>query len=72
MYIVIEIQKSNDSTVAIVPPASYADINQAESALHAALSAAAVSSVPVHSAIMIDDTGVWMKGETYYHGSVEA
>lgn len=67
MYIVIEIQKTNDSTVAIVPPASYADINQAESALHAALSAAAVSNVPVHSAIMIDDTGVWMKGETYRH-----
>ena len=72
VYIIIEIQKSNNGTVAIVPPASYTDLNKAEQAYHTALSAAAVSSVSVHSVVMLSDTGEWMKGETYYHGSIEA
>ena len=70
-YIIIEIQKSNNGTVAIVPPSSYTELNKAEQAYHAALSAAAVSSVNVHSVVMLSDTGDRIKGETYYHGSIE-
>lgn len=69
VYIIIEIQKSNEGTVAIVPPASYTDKDIAEQAYHTALAAAAVSSVNVHSVVMLDDTGARLKGETYYHGA---
>ena len=69
VYIIIEIQKSNAGTVAIVPPASYTDKGIAEQAYHTALAAAAVSSVNVHSVVMLDDTGARLKGETYYHGA---
>ena len=69
MYIIIEIQKSNEGSVAIVPPASYADLKLAEQAYHTALAYAAVSSVDVHSVVMLSDTGDRIKGETYYHAS---
>lgn len=72
MYIIIEIQKSNNGTVAIVPPSSFSDQNVAEQAYHQALAAAAVSKVNVHSVVMLSDSGERIKGETYYHGSVEA
>lgn len=71
VYIIIEIQKSNNGTVAIVPPASYTDQQIAEQAYHAALAAAAVSQVDVHSVVMLNDTGARIKGETYYHGHAE-
>lgn len=71
VYIIIEIQKSNNGTVAIVPPASYNDQRLAEQAYHTALSYAAVSQVDVHSVVMLDDTGARIKGETYYHGTEE-
>lgn len=69
-YIIIEIQKSNTGTVAIVPPASYTDQQIAEQAYHTALAAAAVSDVNVHSVIMLKDDGTLVKKETYYHGDV--
>ena len=68
VYIIIEIQKSNNGTVAIVPPASYTDERLAEQAYHTALSYAAVSQVDVHSVVMLNDVGERLKGETYYHG----
>ena len=67
-YIVVEIQASNNGTVAIVPPTSYSNRNIAEQAYHTALSAAAVSSVDIHSVAMLSETGERIKGETYYHG----
>lgn len=69
VYIIIEIQKSNNGTAAIVPPASYTDQAQAEQAYHTALAAAAVSQVDVHSVAMLNDIGMRVKGETYYHGT---
>ena len=70
VYIIIEIQKSNNGTVAIVPPVSYTNQAQAEQAYHTALAYAAVSNIDVHSVIMLSDTGDRIKGETYYHGPV--
>lgn len=71
MYFIIEIQKSNNGTATIVPPASYTDQRLAEQAYHTALSYAAVSQINVHSVVMLDDTGARIKGETYYHGAEE-
>lgn len=64
MYIVIEIQTSN--TVATLVN-SYEDRNQAESKYHQILTAAALSSVPKHSAVLMNDEGRTIKSETYIH-----
>ena len=64
MYIVVEIQTSN--TVATLVN-SYEDRNQAESKYHQILTAAALSSVPKHSAVLMNDVGQTIKNETYIH-----
>lgn len=68
--IILEIQHSNDGTNATLVN-SYTDQATAEQKYHQVLAAAAVSAVDVHSAVMLDDTGNRIKGETYYHGSLE-
>lgn len=68
MYIVIEIQTSN--TVATLVN-SYEDRNQAESKYHQILTAAALSSVPKHSAVLMNDEGQTIKDETYIHEVTE-
>lgn len=64
MYIVMEIQTS-DKVATIVN--SYEDRNTAEQKYHQILSAAAVSQVPKHGAVMLTDEGVRLKGECYIH-----
>ena len=68
MYIVIEIQTSN--TVATLV-SSYEDRNQAESKYHQILTAAALSNVPKHSAVLMNDEGRTIKSETYIHEVTE-
>lgn len=68
--IIIEIQHSNDGTNSTLVN-SYTDQSVAEQKYHTILAAAAVSAVNVHSAVMLDDTGNRIKGETYYHGGLE-
>ena len=68
MYIVIEIQTS--TTVATLVN-SYEDRNQAESKYHQILTAAALSSVPKHSAVLMNDVGQTIKNETYIHEVTE-
>lgn len=70
MYIVIEIQKSNDGTVAPILT-THPTRDEAEQKYHTVLAYAAVSEVNVHSATMLDDTGALIRNETYYHGSTE-
>lgn len=70
MYLIIEIQKSNDGTLAHLESV-HATMGESEQRYHTILAAAAVSNVDVHSAVMLDDMGNRIKGETYYHGGVE-
>lgn len=70
MYLVIEIQKSNDGNLSHLESV-HATLPEAEQKYHTVLSFAAVSNVDVHSAVMLDDTGTRIKGETYYHGQEE-
>ena len=65
-YIIIELQKTG-SSVAVVPPKTFSDKSTAEQAYHTALAAAAVSSVEVHSVVMLRDNGVTVKSERYVH-----
>lgn len=68
MYLVIELQTINDETVANIVT-DYTDKNVAESKYHDILRAAAVSALPWHSAVIIDEQGRTVKGpEAYKHG----
>lgn len=71
MYLVIEIQKMNNGQISHLVT-THKERSEADQKYHAVLSAAAVSNVDVHSAVMLDDTGERIKGESYYHGHAEA
>ena len=66
MFVVIELQKMSETQIANIVTA-YESRNEAEQKYHQILSAAAVSSVPVHSATMLEDTGYLIKNECYEH-----
>jgi len=68
MYIVVEIQTSITVSTLVN---SYEDRNQAESKYHQILTAAALSSVPKHSAVLMNDEGQTIKSETYIHEVTE-
>ena len=67
MYIVVEVQTDAEGHVSIPPVASYETINEAEGAFHSVLAAAAVSSVPIHSAIVINEKAELIRSEHYEH-----
>ena len=46
---------------------TYDTINAAEAKYHSVLAAAAVSSVEVHSAVLLNDSGFCVKHESYTH-----
>lgn len=66
MYIVFEIQKNQNGSIGTLVN-SYEDRNTAEQKYHMILSAAAVSSLPVHTAVMLMEDGYLIKKETYRH-----
>ena len=68
--IILEIQHGNNKSTSCLVDA-FTDDARAEQKYHTVLAAAAVSTVNVHSAVMLDDTGNRIKGETYYHGTLE-
>ena len=67
MYIIQEIQ-TNGLQTDLVPAVRYGNRNQAESAYHQALTAAAISSVEVHTVMMYDEHGNVIRKEYYEHG----
>ena len=69
MFFIMEIQKTDDTHVAHLM--HVADTRQeADSKYHMVLGAAAISSVPVHSAIILTDEGVPIRHESYIHEEV--
>lgn len=64
-YIVIELQTQNDIVSNIVT--SYDSKERAESAYYAVLSTAAISSVPVHAAVLITEEGYPLMSGHYKH-----
>lgn len=65
MFIVIEIQKTKEATSAV--STAYDDVNIANQAYHTALSYAAVSTIPVHTVLMVNAHGDLLKVESYSH-----
>ena len=66
MLILLEIQTENGST-ALLPALTYTDRNEAESAYHSKLASAAISSVDVHTVILLDEHGNTVRREFYEH-----
>ena len=64
-YVVVELQDNGSSDANIVT--AYDSVNQAEQNYHQVLSAAAVSQVPFHSAVMLNSEGMYIKSEAYDH-----
>ena len=66
MYRVIELQTTG-TTTAMVDGGDFADRNEAESKLHQIAMYAAISSVPVHTVLVINAEGEKIKKEVYKH-----
>lgn len=64
MFIVSELQTGETTAVLNFV---FADRLQAEQKFHEVLAYAAVSQLPVHSAIMMTEEGVLIKRESYHH-----
>ena len=65
-FIVVEIQKMADGTVGNLVTA-YDTKAEAESHYHLVLSSAAISNLPAHSAVLLDETAFVYKRECYKH-----
>ena len=65
LYIVIEIQSIGNSCTTLTW--SFNNQDQAMAKFFSVLAAAAVSSVPIHSAVIITDRGDMVRSEHFYH-----
>ena len=65
-YIVIELQTAQDGTVANIVT-SHDTRNAAESKYHQVLSAAAISQVSKHAAVLMGSDGGFIAAECYEH-----
>lgn len=63
-YIVMEIQKFDTGAVS-TPTWAYEDINAAWSKYHSVLSAAALSKLPVHSAVIMNESGYCIEHKSF-------
>ena len=66
MYIVIELQKNADGVVSNIVT-SHNTLAEAQSAYYSILASAAVSNVPVHSAIIVSEEGFPVEHKCFKH-----
>lgn len=64
MYIVLELQTSDDGNLAYLAT-THKTRPEADSKYHLILSSAAVSQLPVHGAVILDECGLVYGNETY-------
>ena len=65
-YLVLEIQTAADGKVATIITAKD-ELNEAMSAFYMILAAAAVSTVPVHAAVLLMNNGAVIKSDVFDH-----
>lgn len=71
-FCIIELQTARDGTTAIPPLKTAADKLHALETFLATASAASVSSVPVHTVVVLDESGEYLrKPEVFVHDNVE-
>lgn len=69
-YVTIELQTMDNGTVANIVT-SHDTLDAAASTYHSILAAAAISNLPAHAAVLIDNYGVEIESQCYYHGAGE-
>lgn len=69
-YLVTEIQKFPDGSMS-TPTSAYDDILKAEAKYHQVLASAAVSKLAVHSCVMLDENGSYIKSESFTHETTQ-
>ena len=69
-YLVMEIQKFDTGAVS-TPTWAYDNENPAWSKYHSVLSAAAVSTLPVHSAVIMNESGFCIEHKCFEHAQPE-
>lgn len=70
MYIVMEIQKNVGDTLSTIVT-THETKNEAENKYYTILAYAAISKMPIHSAVMLHEDGYFIKNEVFTHGYVE-
>lgn len=66
-YVLIELQTNPNGAVGNLVTA-YDALQQAESAWHSVLAAAAISALPAHAAILVNSDGEVVESRCYHHG----
>lgn len=66
MYLVLELQTSSNGAVASLIN-QFEDRNAAESKYHQILTSAAISELPIHTAVLMTNEGYTIKNEVYRH-----
>lgn len=67
MFIVLELQTQADGSVIIGTPIQRETRNEADSDYHRILQYAAISALPEHAAVIIDEAGNRVDGKCYRH-----
>lgn len=72
-YVIIEIQKFADGTIAVSPIHTADTFLQARSTFYSLCAVAAISEVPVHSVVLLNETGQELGLESFNHadGQIE-
>ena len=65
-YLVVEIQKFENGTFS-TPVYAYDSLNSAEAKYHSILASAATSTLYVHGAVLLNETGFCIRHESYDH-----
>ena len=65
MFVVVELQETNGKLQNLVT--AHDTLQKAEAKYHTVLAAAAISSVDIHSAVLLSSTGNVIKSESYRH-----
>ena len=66
MYIVMEIQKSSEGALSTLVT-THDTKNKAENKYYTILAYAAVSTLPLHGAVMLHEDGYFIKNEVFTH-----
>lgn len=65
MFLVVEIQKTEDGHLAVPPVTEHEDIKDAKAKYHEILAAAAKSGLPRHSAVILHEDGHSIVNESF-------
>lgn len=66
-YLIIEIQKFADGTIAVPPVSTEDSYFEAASTFHSVCAVAAASEVPVHSVVLLTENGQTQGLESFNH-----